>query len=734
MQRPAKPLTAVRFRFEPPKFYCYLIQMLLKKIKTDKDLILIGGGHSNLKVIKDFVKKPIPNLRITLISNVIDTPYSGMLPGYIEGLYTWRDVNIDLYKLSTFGNFRFIHDEVININGKERKIFFNQRPHIKFDYLSINIGIESDFSKIQGAKKYTVPLKPISRINYNFFQNKLNVNNIAIIGAGSAGVEISLALRKRVNKNINVTLFSGANGILPSYDKITSQKIKKILINSNIKLIEKDPVRLINKNYIITSKNIKHSIDKSILATNGLAPSWIRNTDLKLCAKGFIETNTNFQTNFDYIFASGDIINFANKDLPKSGVYAVKSGKILSKNIRNKILKKQLLNYIPQNYHLSLIGLANNKALGHKYGLSFVNKFNFDIKKLIDKNFVEKYSLKKISKMKLKKVNNPEMLCKGCAAKISIDVIKNSIPSELSYISNDAALIPTSKNLYHTIDMINSIITDPYKLGMISANHSLSDIYASGSKPVSAQMILQLPLASNEINSRDLNQVFSGAKDILQKNSCELSGGHTMIGEDDHPVIGFSVIGKGNYLQSKKILQNGDLLILTGKIGSGLIFAGINSDKIDSFYQIPVLEQMLEGNFLIGNVIKDIKPICATDITGFGLCNHLLNLINRVESLKGLNIKIKNIPIFDGVIKCINRKVRSSLFLQNYNFGKDYLSYQDSSNSINEILFDPQTVGGIAFIIPKNEKQNTLSVLNKNKIPFSIIGKVDNSQKFLKIS
>ena len=126
-----------------------------------------------------------PHLRpfglITLVNRSSQTIYSGMLPGYIEGLYSWRDVNIDLYKLCSFGNFRFIHDAVMNINGKERKIFFNQRPFIKFDYLSINIGIESDFSKIQGAKKFTVPLKPISRINYNFFQNKLNVNNIAII-------------------------------------------------------------------------------------------------------------------------------------------------------------------------------------------------------------------------------------------------------------------------------------------------------------------------------------------------------------------------------------------------------------------------------------------------------------------------------------------------------------------------------------------------------------------------
>ena len=90
----------------------------------EKDLILIGGGHSNLKVIKDFIKKPVPNLRITLVTNVIDTPYSGMLPGHIEGLYSWRDVNIDLYKLSIYGNLRFINDEVKNINGYEKKNLF----------------------------------------------------------------------------------------------------------------------------------------------------------------------------------------------------------------------------------------------------------------------------------------------------------------------------------------------------------------------------------------------------------------------------------------------------------------------------------------------------------------------------------------------------------------------------------------------------------------------------------
>ena len=128
-------------------------------------MILIGGGHSHLKVLMDFIKKPLSNLRITLISNVIDAPYSGMLPGYIEGLYSWREVNIDLYKLTISGNFRFINNFVTKINGNQKLVCFKNRIPISFDYLSINIGIESDFSKILGAKKYSIPLKPISKIS-----------------------------------------------------------------------------------------------------------------------------------------------------------------------------------------------------------------------------------------------------------------------------------------------------------------------------------------------------------------------------------------------------------------------------------------------------------------------------------------------------------------------------------------------------------------------------------------
>ena len=180
----------------------------LQKNKIEKDLVLIGGGHSHLNVLMSFIKKPIPYIRITLVSNTIDTPYSGMLPGFIEGTYSWREVNIDLYKLTLMGNFRFINDDVINLSGNAKIICFKERPSISFDFLSINCGIESNYKQIIGAKKHTIPLKPISKLNFSWLENFKKIKSIAIIGGGAAGTEVSLAIRKRLNdKSIKIKIF-----------------------------------------------------------------------------------------------------------------------------------------------------------------------------------------------------------------------------------------------------------------------------------------------------------------------------------------------------------------------------------------------------------------------------------------------------------------------------------------------------------------------------------------------
>ena len=125
-----------------------------KEIPINNDLVLIGGGHSHIMLIMELSKRPIEGTRITLISNEIDTPYSGMIPGFIEGMYTWRETHIDLYKLCFKLNIRFIHSEVLEISAINKEIILKNRPKIKFDVLSINTGIQSSNKTIKGALKY----------------------------------------------------------------------------------------------------------------------------------------------------------------------------------------------------------------------------------------------------------------------------------------------------------------------------------------------------------------------------------------------------------------------------------------------------------------------------------------------------------------------------------------------------------------------------------------------------
>ena len=721
------------------------------------DLILIGGGHSHLILLMKLAKNPILGTRITLVSNELDTPYSGMIPGYIEGEYSWRESHIDLYKFSERLNIRFIHSEVINISGKDKKIYFKDRPALSYDFLSINCGIQSNYKKIKGANKYSLPVKPISKLAINFLDQINTINSVAFIGGGAGSVELALALKKRYkikNPNLKIIIISGQRGLLNFFSKKTKNYAEAELNKHDIKIINNKYVIEIKKNKFITNDNKVFEVDKCVLSTNAMGALWLKKTDINLTDDGFIIVNNCFQTNFNFIFASGDIIEFNKMKLEKTGVFAVKSGKPLAKSIKSFILNKKSIPFKHKKNYLALIGLSNGYAIATKFGLSNLSKFNYFLKKYIDKRFVYKFNnfenksnylyfynlfnfLNIFFKKNLfKQTETIQMQCKGCAAKVPFDALKKSLPENITLSSHDAAPVPHYPQLFQTIDMINAIISDPYLLGKIAANHSLSDIIAAKSKALSAQMILQLPLSETEVHSRDLAQVLSGAKIILDNNECLLNGGHTMIGNDNDPVIGFSIIGEDTSKNKKNKpskIKKDDLIILTGKIGSGLIFAGISNNLIDSHYQIDVINQMSEGNSKFGAIINQLDISLMTDITGYGLANHLLNLIQRNYGKNGFTINTKKIQVYEGVVYALKKGVKSSLYKSNFDAASKYIVYEKNKELIDEIIYDPQTVGGLAFIISKKNKAKTFEILKSNSIHFSVIGFVNNNKNQITI-
>ena len=731
----------------------------IEEIPITNDLVLIGGGHSHLSVLMKLSKRPINGNRITLITNEIDTPYSGMIPGYIEGIYSWRDSHIDLYRLCLKLNVRFIHAEVERVSAYEKEIYFKDRPKIKFDVLSINTGIQSNNREIKGAAKYCLPVKPISKLTNNFLNKITNFKSIAFIGGGAGSVELALAIKKRflnINQDIKITIITGKRGLLSTFPQKTKLTSLKTLEKFKIDIIEYKRVLEVKPKQIILSDKSILKIDKAILSTNSMTPKWLAKSDILLTKDNYILVNKSFQTNYKYVFASGDVIDFNNQNLKKAGVFAVRSGKPLAINIRKFILGKKLVEYKFNKNYLALIGTSKRSAIATKYNLTFNSRFFFYLKKYIDQNFIKKFSDFRIRKkftldaLKTDVLNifvkhkekitdeNDIMQCKGCAAKVPLNALKQALPKDIVSTSEDAVSVPGHPELYQTVDMISSIITDPFLLGKIAANHSISDMVSVNSKIRSAMMILQLPLSKTEINSRDLEQVLLGANEIFKTIDCPLIGGHTMIGKDKDPIIGFSILGqkqkKIKIMKNRRKIKTKDLLILTEKIGSGLIFAGINNYLIDSYFQTDVIKQMIKGNLNFGKISNQLNILSMTDITGFGLANHLLNLIKRDNSKTGLTIYPNKIPLFEGVNECLNKDIKSSLFESNYDIAQKDIIYKRDKSKLDNILYDPQTVGGIAFIIPQEEKYKHFKVLKENNIKFTEIGFVNNIENKIAIN
>src|SRR6056300_712549 len=196
-------------------------------------LVLLGGGHAQIAVLKSLGMSPIEGLRVTLISRDRMTPYSGMLPGYIEGFYREDEASIDLVRLAGFAGARFIHDDAIGLDADQAKVFLRNHPPLSYDRLSINIGSTPQLDQVKGAALHATPIKPVPEMIQTLDEitsGKRPCHHISIIGGGVAGAEVALALDHRLNRvgkrGINITLVHSGQHITEALAKSASRQLE----------------------------------------------------------------------------------------------------------------------------------------------------------------------------------------------------------------------------------------------------------------------------------------------------------------------------------------------------------------------------------------------------------------------------------------------------------------------------------------------------------------------------
>ncbi|MBD2666650.1 FAD-dependent oxidoreductase [Richelia sinica] len=372
-------------------------------------LVLIGGGHSHAIVLKMFGSRPLSGVRLTLITPTVYTPYSGMLPGHIAGLYSYDECHINLQKLSNFAQANLYLDHVIGLDLQQRKVLCANRPAIEFDLLSIDIGSIPAQSSIVGAAEYAIAAKPVAKLLEHWYeiQKKIVANpqaplGISIIGGGAGGVELALSMQANLHlqgvKNSEIHLWQRTQQLLPNYHSSVGKLMEKILINKHIKLHLGENVTTISPaNHkmlaISCQSGLKIESDQVFCVTQASAPAWLKTTGLATDDQGFILVDDCLRSvNCPYIFAAGDISKMINYSLPKAGVFAVRQGQPLWKNLCRTVFGQPLKPYKPQKTYLSLIGTGDKRAIANKGKFTLPpSKLIWDWKDWIDRRFMAQF-------------------------------------------------------------------------------------------------------------------------------------------------------------------------------------------------------------------------------------------------------------------------------------------------------------------------------------------------------
>ena len=373
-----------------------------------RDLVLVGGGHSHVGVLRMFAMKPEPGVRITVICTDIDTPYSGMLPGYISGHYTFDEVHIDLGRLCAFAGARLVHDAVVGIDRKTQKVICKNRPPVAYDLLSINIGSTPQVQQVEGAQTLAVPVKPIAQFNQRWltlldkarqWPSHRGRMTIAVVGGGAGGVELLLSMQYRLRhelkalgrspEDLQFVLLTSGDTLLPTHNPGVRARFAKVLQERNVEVHTHAEVVQISPGCLHTRDGRTFDADETMWVTQAGGPAWLHSTGLALDDKGFILVHPQLQcVNDPLVFAAGDIASFIERPLEKAGVFAVRMGKPLAENLRRSLRGQKLLAYQPQRDWLALISTGNRYAVASRGRWGFAGDWVWRWKDRIDRRFM----------------------------------------------------------------------------------------------------------------------------------------------------------------------------------------------------------------------------------------------------------------------------------------------------------------------------------------------------------
>jgi len=372
-----------------------------------KDIVLVGGGHAHVHVMKALAGRLPASWRVTLVSPGSHTPYSGMLPGFIAGIYSLDDAHIDLEWLATETGAHFRQTRAVGLDREKRLVLTAEGEPVPYDLVSLDVGITPALDAIPGAAEHAIAVKPIAAFvaKYDALMQAARradgPRRIAVVGGGAGGVELLLSLHGRLARlakeaGLNADHFgfvlvtSGA--LLATHNARVRQAFRRDLAGKGIILHEEARVTAIEADGLRLGEGAFVAADAVLVTTQAQPPDWFAATGLALDEKGFIAVGPTLQTlNDARIFAAGDCAALVETPREKAGVYAVRAGPPLARNLIAMAGGKEPQPWSPQKRHLALISTGEKYAVASRGAFKAEGAWVWHLKDWNDRRWMDRY-------------------------------------------------------------------------------------------------------------------------------------------------------------------------------------------------------------------------------------------------------------------------------------------------------------------------------------------------------
>jgi selenide, water dikinase len=672
------------------------------------DLVLLGAGHAHVEVLRRFALRPERGVRLTLIAREPHTPYSGMLPGLIRGDYGFDQAHIDLAPLAAAAGARLILAEATAIDLRRSAVAIAERPDTDFDLLSIDVGGVPAMPDDGG-----VPVKPIGQFLDHLAALEATLPlgaRVAVVGGGAAGTELALALAHRLGARVRLVLVTAAAEPVADAPRRARSVARGALVEAGVEIVCGVTAGALTDGKLALSDGSFVEASAALWATNVVGPAFLAASGLDCDDAGCVRVSASLRSvSHPAVFAAGDCAAVEGAPRPKAGVWAVRAGAVLAENLRRAVRGRSPKIWRPQREALVIMGLGEGKGLAWRNGIALWGRPIWRWKDWIDRSWMRRYALRAVP------APGEQLRCGGAGAGLGQALLPD-VPIELDAPDDAAAMRPSPGMLVvQSVAHFRACFDDPFVFGEIAAAHALSDLHAMGAKPWTALAIAAVPYMPAEKMRADLAAMMLGAERVLAADGCTLVGSHST--EALEASLGFAATGlaEPRLLWRKSRLREGDALVLTKPLGTGVLLAGHMRGLTKARWLVAAIDSMRHSNADAARVLRTHGVTACTGIGEAGLAGDLMEMLRA--SGAGAAIRPDAVPLLPGAAELAEQGVQSTLAPQNR-----WALPANASCPAVDLLTDPQTSGGLLAGVATARAEACIAALRAAGLTAAVIG------------